>query len=116
MFHSFFLFALIIIGPPVIINPPMDQVIINNGSTAVFSCDALASPDHNVSWTFTDFNETVTDIVSNIKYTIVGDRNESRFGELTVVNVTYEDRGVYTCSAANTIGTDTASANLTVHG
>ncbi len=99
-----------------IINPPMDQFIINNGSNAVFSCDALASPDHTVSWTFTDFNETVTDIVSNIKYTIVGDRNEIRFGELTVTNVTYEDRGVYTCSAANTIGTDTASANLTVHG
>ena len=82
----------------------------------MFSCDALASPDHTVSWTFTDFNQTVMDIVSNIKYTIVGDRNDSRFGELTVVNVTYEDRGVYTCSAANSIGTVTASANLTVHG
>ncbi len=99
-----------------IINPPMDQSIINNGSSAVFSCDALASPDHTVSWTFTDFNKTVMDIVSNIKYTIVGDRSGSRLGELTVVNVTYEDRGVYTCSADNTIGTVTASANLTVHG
>ncbi len=101
-------------GPPIIIDPPMDQVVINNGSSAVFSCDALASPDHTVSWTFTDFNGTVIDIVSNIKYTIVG--NGSRFGELTVMNVDYEDRGVYTCSAANSIGTVTASANLTVHG
>ncbi len=94
----------------------MDQFIINNGSSAVFSCDALASPDHTVSWTFTDFNQTVMDIVSNIKYTIAGDRSGSRFGELTVMNVTYEDRGVYTCSSANSIGTVTASANLTVHG
>ncbi len=99
-----------------IINPPMDQFIINNGTSAVFSCDALVYPDHTVSWTFTDFNKTVMDIVSNIKYTIVGDRSGSRFGELTVVNVTCEDRGVYACSAANTIGTFTASAILTVHG
>ena len=32
------------------------------------------------------------------------------------MNVDYEDRGVYTYTATNSIGSDRASANLTVHG
>ncbi len=101
-----------------IIEPPVDQFVIN--SNAVFSCDALAVPQHTVSWTFAsstgaaiDFNNNT---INETKYSIVRDHDSSMFGELTVLNVSYEDRGVYTCSAGNSIGTVTASANLTVHG
>ena len=50
------------------------------------------------------------------KYSIVEDRNTTRYGELTVMNVEYEDRGVYTCTATNSIGSVMESANLTVQG
>ena len=53
---------------------------------------------------------------SSSKYVIVDERSNSRFGELTVMNVEFGDRGVYTCSAANDVGTVSALANLTVHG
>ncbi len=100
-----------------IIEPPMDQFVINDGSSAVFSCDALAVPQHNVSWTFVSSTGAGMDINDNdTKYSIVGNRDSGMFGELTVMNVAYGDRGVYTCSAANSIGAVTASANLTVHG
>ncbi len=103
-----------------ITEPPVDQFVINNGFNAVFSCGALAVLNHTVSWTFVNFVGAAMDIKNNdniidTKYSIVGDRDSSMFGELTVINVAYEDRGVYTCSAANSIGTVTASANLTVH-
>ena len=110
------------IGEPLITDGPVDLFIITNGSSAVFSCGAQAFPEHNISWTFTNFNGTEEAIISTAmtgsssKYLIVVERNNSRFGELTVMNVEFGDRGVYTCSAANDVGTVMASANLTVHG
>ena len=108
---------LIFTGVPVIVNPPLDQFTINDGSSATFICDALAFPEHAISWTFTNISGVVTDIViDDSKYSIVANRGTTRFGELTVMNVDYEDRGVYTCTATNSIGSNRASANLTVHG
>ena len=108
---------LIFTGVPVIINPPLDQFTINDGSSATFLCDALVAPEHAISWTFTNKSGVVTDIVSDgNKYSIVANRGTTRFGELTVMNVDYEDRGLYTCTATNSIGSDKGSANLTVHG
>ena len=110
-------FQLICIGAPLIASPPSDQLTINNGSSAIFVCDALADPQHIISWTFTNSNGVVTDIVSDgSKYSIVTNHDATRFGELKVMNVVYEDRGVYTCTAINSIGFDRASANLAVHG
>ena len=104
-------------GEPVIVAPPVDQFTINDGSSAVFVCDALADPEHTISWTFTNNTGAVTAIfIDGNKYSIVANRSNTRFGELTVMNVDYEDRGVYTCTATNSIGSDRASANLTVHG
>ena len=107
----------IITGEPVIVAPPVDQFTINDGSSAVFECDALADPVHSISWTFTNNTGAVTEIFSDgNKYSIVANRSTTRFGELTVMNVDYEDRGVYTCTSTNSIGSDRASANLTVYG
>ena len=103
-------------GEPVIVAPPMDEFTIDDGSSAVFECDALADPQHTISWTFTNVSGIVTAVNDSSKYSIVTNRNTTRFGELTVMNVVYEDRGVYTCTATNRIGSVTASANLTVHG
>ena len=108
---------LIFSGVPTIATPPSNQFTINDGSSATFFCDALAFPEHTISWTFTNKSGVVIEIVSDgNKYSIVANRGTTRFGELTVMNVDYEDRGVYTCTATNSIGSDRASANLTVHG
>ena len=103
-------------GVPIIANPPVDQFTISNAN-AIFVCDTLAFPEHTISWTFINYSGAVTEIFSDTsKYSIVANRSTTRYGELTVMNVDYRDRGVYTCTAINSIGSDMACANLTVHG
>ena len=110
------------LGPPLIFAPPVDQYEINNGSSAVFQCEASAVPLHDVFWTFTNFNGSTVSIIDTTspdteKYQIGRMRGiRAGFGELTVLNVQYEDRGTYACTAMNIIGSDMSDANLTVHG
>ena len=100
----------------------MDQYEINNGSNAVFQCEASAVPNHDVFWTFTNFDDSTVSIVDTTlpdtaKYQIKRVRGTGTgFGELTILDVHYEDRGTYTCIAMNIIGSDMSDANLTVHG
>ena len=100
----------------------MEQFEINNGSSAVFQCEASAVPEHIVFWTFTNSSGSTQSIIS----TTEPDTNKFQikrvrgigvgFGELTVLDVQYEDRGRYTCTAMNSLGIDISNANLTVHG
>ena len=105
-----------------IVTPPSDQFEINNGSSATFVCRALAFPPHQVSWSFTNASGVLIDIISTVsdpqnrKYFVNRMNGSTDFGTLTVWNVRYEDRGVYTCNASNEIGAVDASAMLTVHG
>ena len=109
-------------GPPLIFVPPVDQFEINNGSSAVFQCEASAVPDHDVFWTFTNSNGSTKAVISTTendtdKYQVKRVRGiGAGFGELTVLDVQYEDRGRYTCTAMNSVGTDVSNASLTVHG
>ena len=105
-------------GPPIIDGPPVDQFVINS-NTAVFECSVLAFPTYSVQWSFTNsFGDTAVIIdtygVNDTKYEV--GTGLFSFGQLTIRDVQYEDRGVYTCTAINVIGSDSASANLTVHG
>ena len=114
--------AMISVGCPLIFVPPVDQFEINNGSSAVFQCEASAVPDHNVFWTFTNSSGSTRAIISTTggnsnKYQINHVRGiGAGFGELTVLDVQYEDRGRYTCTAMNSVGSGISNANLTVHG
>ena len=111
------------LGPPQIVGGPFDQFVINDGSNAVFACSAIADPEHNVQWSFTDSDGVIAGNVfatniedsGNSKYSIDRVRTGPTFGQLTVNNVTFGDRGVYTCRAENEIGFEDDSANLTVH-
>ena len=102
--------------------PPVDQFEINNGSSAVFQCEASAVPEHNVFWTFTNSSGSTRGIISTTesdtdKYQVKRMRGTgARFGVLTILDVQYEDRGTYTCTAINSVGSDISNANLTVHG
>ena len=106
-------------GPPLIAIEPMDQTVINS---AMFNCFAAAFPQHSVSWAFTNFDGVRVDIISTSdandtsKYQIIRDSGSDRFGELTVLDVQFSDRGSYNCTAENIIGSETRGANLTVHG
>ena len=108
-------------GPPLIFVPPVDRFEIN-GSSAVFQCEASAVPEHDVVWTFTNSDGSTLSIISTAgndtdKYQIKWMREiGAGFGELTVLDVQYEDRGRYTCTTMNSIGSDVSNANLTVHG
>ena len=100
----------------------MDQFEINNGSNAVFQCEASAVPNHTVFWNFTNSSGSTRAIIGTTesdtdKFQVKRTRGTGAgFGELTVLDVQYEDRGRYTCTAMNSLGTDISNANLTVHG
>ena len=88
----------------------------------MFTCNAIAFPLHHISWSFRNFTGfmfdkiVTTDSVSDTeKYSVVRDRNGT-FGQLTVRNVLFQDRGTYICEAMNDPGSESAQANLTVHG
>ena len=107
-------------GPPDIILPPEDEFLID-GSTAMFYCAALAFPPHYVEWSFnnTDGDSAViirTNGMDTTKYQIDSGSAPIAFGTLIILNVEYKDRGQYMCRAINDIGSDSAVANLTVHG
>ena len=96
--------------------PPMNQTVIS-GSSVSFTCGVHTFLEHNISWKFNNSEGTVIDIVYPGKYFFKDNYTmTTSFRELTVVNVDYEDRGVYTCNATNSIGSVVASANLRVHG
>lgn len=101
---------------------PEAQFVINGSSFVKFFCEAIAFPEHNVTWAYTNSTGFLLDsiITSNDadteKYLINRDRNETAFGRLTVNNVTYEDRGTYTCTVNNGVGMVSSSGNLTVQG
>ena len=109
-------------GPPLIFVPPVDRFEIDNGSSAVFQCEASAVPDHNVFWTFTNSSGSTRAIISTTesdtdKYQVKREREiGAGFGELTILDVQYEDRGRYACTAMNSLGSDVSNASLTVHG
>ena len=110
-------------GPPQIVGGPHNQEVLGGrGNKVTFSCEAIANPQHEVSWSYTDSSDVTLANIANTtneredRYCIFMERNETRFGELTVRNVTYEDRGTYACTASNSVGYISASGILIVQG
>ena len=110
---------LIILTSPLIVVSPQDQFTTVNNSV-LFECNAIANPQHNISWSFRNFSGFIfnnianTENVTGDKYHV--DRTNAGFGDLTIDNVTFADHGTYTCIASNAYGMNNFSANLTVHG
>ncbi len=96
--------------------------MIIDGNSVTFQCEVFAFPEHQTSWTFTDTEGVTMEIMSTDsndteKYSVERDREDrGEFGQLTVMNVQYGDRGTYSCTAQNPQGSRTANATLTVHG
>ena len=109
-------------GPPDIINAPVGTVEIDDNDVTLI-CNALARPQHNITWIYQRMRSDVgRDIIStsssdtNMKYLINNTVNTTSFGTLTITNLQYGDRGIYTCVAANEHGAVKADAMVNVHG
>ena len=114
------LFCNSISGPPLIINPPVDDFVIT-GDISVLHCTALAFPMHYVEWTFVNSTGQSAVIITtiegnNTKYRIDNRTLSPTFGQIIVLNVQYSDRGEYVCTAINEVSNVSARATLTVHG
>ena len=109
-------------GPPDIIDPPVNTIEIDDNDVTLI-CTALALPQHNITWMYQRMRSNVgRDIIStsssdtNMKYLINNTVNTTSFGTLTITNLQYDDRGIYTCVAANVHDAVSADAMVNVHG
>ena len=92
-----------------------ESAAVTADTTAVFACVAYGVPAPSISWSrggstlsnnsrFTIYEELVTEGGVTFSQSI-----------LEICSVGQDDAVQYTCSATNSVGTDTASFNLTVN-
>ena len=116
------LLTCIILGPPGILVGPTSTIETGDNDVTLV-CDAIAFPQHNITWMFQRTNTGNARMIINtsspdpiMKYLIDDDVNSTSFGTLTITGLQYSDRGMYTCVAANTRGAVSAEAMVNVHG
>ena len=110
------------LGPPDITEGPTVTIEIDD-SDVTLVCNAIALPQHNITWMFQMTNTDNARMIVNtsspdpsMKYIIDDNVDSGSFGTLTITDLQYSDRGIYTCIAANTHGAVGAQAMVNVHG
>ena len=96
------------------INPISDKFLMER-STITITCEAFGYPPPDISWNKNvgDFSERISQ--SNGISVLTGNGNITRVSvNLTMINASREDTGVYTCFANNSIGYDVINATITV--
>ena len=97
---------------------PDSEIVLQN-EMAIFSCVAEGRPPPNITWLQQSPNQMSTEeVVETEGVSIVSVQRGARqtVSNLTFQSVEPRDAAQYTCSATNIAGSDTQSANLTVHG
>ena len=84
---------------------------IEEGNDVTITCETKGNPLPTVRWDITDeIGVVIGDSVSH-----TGNRNETIIRRnLTIPNISREHTGVYTCSANNSVGSDSNSICITV--
>ena len=94
---------------------PFNDTIVREGNTTTITCEAFGYPPPTVVWN--RINGILSDRVSVSDSVSVptGYGNVTRVSvNLTITNASREDTGVYTCSANNSIGSDSSNVTITV--
>ena len=93
----------------------LHNTTVREGNRTTVVCEAFGYPRPTVVWN--RINGILSDRVSVSDSVSVptGDGNVTRVSvNLTITNASREDTGVYTCSANNSIGSDSSSVTITV--
>ena len=93
----------------------LNDSYVREGNTATITCKAFGYPPPTVVWN--RINGILSDRVSVSDSVSVptGYGNVTRVSvNLTITNASREDTGVYTCSANNSIGSDSSNVSITV--
>ena len=94
---------------------PLNDTIIREGNATKITCETFGYPPPTVVWN--RINGILSDKVSVSDSVSVptGYGNVTRVSvNLTITNASREDTGVYTCSANNSIGSDSSNVGITV--
>ena len=93
----------------------LNSEIVREGNATTITCEAFGYPPPTVVWN--RINGILSDRVSVSDSVSVPTRygNVTRVSvNLTIINASREDTGVYTCSANNSIGSDSSNVSITV--
>ena len=93
----------------------LNNTIVVEGNTTTITCEAFGYPPPTVVWN--RINGILSDRVSVSDSVSVptGYGNVTRVSvNLTISNTSREDTGVHTCSANNSIGSDSSNVTITV--
>uniref|UniRef100_A0A674DJH4 non-specific serine/threonine protein kinase n=1 Tax=Salmo trutta TaxID=8032 RepID=A0A674DJH4_SALTR len=91
---------------------PLSEVTCDNGESVTLRCKVCGRPKATVTWRGPD----QTTLNNNGHHSITHTQSETGEATLRIVGVSSEDDGVYTCVAANDLGSVTSSASLRVLG
>jgi len=104
--------------PATVTVPPMDTTVVSP-NPAVFTCEADGVGTPVITWWRRESSNSLTQLSSDgINVTISNETLDSRTvqSNLTILQPLPVDAAEYVCKATNEIGTNTASAVLTVYG
>jgi len=99
------------------ISPEVINQTLNDGDTALFTCQATGNPIPNISWYFNGVPVKKDNATKyNIMISEMSLNSIAKSSTLTIMNVQSPDIGTYTCEAINFASTDTSSGVLTIKG
>ena len=92
----------------------MENQTLNEGDTAIFTCQATGTPIPSISWYFNgapvDKNNTMKYMISDMSLNHV-----TKSSTLTIVNILPSDNGTYTCKATNFASNHSSTGVLNVN-
>uniref|UniRef100_A0A670ISR1 non-specific serine/threonine protein kinase n=1 Tax=Podarcis muralis TaxID=64176 RepID=A0A670ISR1_PODMU len=89
---------------------PLSETTCEIGETVILKCKVCGRPKASVTWKGPEHNTLSSDSHYSISYSDLGEAS------LKIIGVTTEDDGIYTCVAANDMGSVSSSASLRVLG